>query len=58
MVKIHANASVSSLIANNPTTQVEPSMGMSVAADIKIVLPETNWNKKYEQLANYNVTTS
>ena len=46
MVKIHANASVSSLIANNPMTHVEPSMGMSVAADIKIVLREANWNKK------------
>ena len=50
-MKIHANASVSSLIANSPITHVEPSIGISVAADIKVVLKVVNWNK------NMNITT-
>ena len=45
IVKIHANASTCSLIANNPITHVLPSMGISVAADIKTVLQKTSHNK-------------
>ena len=45
IVKIHANASVSSLIANNPIIHVHPSMGIIVTADTIIALYTTKRNK-------------
>ena len=48
IVKIHANTSACSLIANNPITHVLPSMGISVADDIKTVLQKTNYNKNID----------
>ena len=41
MVKIHANAMVSSLIANSPNTQVMPSNGSKTTATFNDVLYNT-----------------